>query len=281
MGLLDDIKQKAASIENENKALAEKKAQDQRYYKTSIAPVMKAAQEYFFELVAGLNVAAPSLDFAAPLLVASNEPVAMVQSGYKVVTDSKETPTRIDIRARCDMREPVTVRVVGKVPVTNQTERLDKYAVKYDFKHELDAKHEVCGGTFTINGPMNAIIRLQVDIEERCIYLISKNLPQPNPERIKLSPQACNEQAFERMGRLLLREIDSFLEQQHVSEEIRERLRREVEQNKQAEQAELARLAAEAAEEKRLAEEEARLVNRLKKHSNAGISKLQGLFNKD
>ena len=80
---------------------------------------------------------------------------------------------------------------------------------------------------------------------------------------------------------MLLREIDNFLEQQHVAEEIRERLRREVEQNKQAEQAELARLAAEAAEEKRLAEEEARLVNRLKKHSNAGISKLQGLFNKD
>lgn len=280
MGLLDEVKKKASAVESENEASAQRNADNQRFYESEIAPVMMEAQRYFAQLIDGLKVAAPQMDIAVPLIAGSERPVTMVQGNYKFDSDSSDEPRRLVIRCRCDLPEPISVRVNDKKSAMRQQDLLEQYGVVFHFRQELDSKHEICGGEFLIEGPMSGIVRLQVDVDDRCIYLDTKNLPEPRGQRRKLLLKNCNEAFFERVGRLLLREIDTVVEHKPVSDEVRERLRREVEAERQRNE-ELERQAAEAARIEREEEEAARLVNRIRKHSSEGLAKMASLFKKD
>ena len=125
---------------------------------------------------------------------------------------------------------------------------------------------------------MKVAIRLLAHSGDRCIYVLLQNLEDRPVKRYRYSPQQVDEGLFDRLGRLLLRE-EAQLVTRKVDDDVRERLRRQIEEERRQRERELARIAAEQ-EAERLAEQEGRLGRRARRALEGGLDAVSERLNR-
>jgi len=132
----------------------------------------------------------------------------------------------------------------------------------YHRKDVLDKLHDVRGATFFLEGPMKAHIRMLADPANKRISINLRNLENLPFKRYKFSPESIDDELLERLARMLIRQ-ESTLVEVKVRDEVRDELRRKIETEKRQKEQDLAAAYA-LLEAEKLAEEDAKLVNRAK-----------------
>jgi hypothetical protein len=263
MGLLDDLKTEVKKIKNEElQQDAELEAQEE-FYNTHLRPVMLRANSYFAEIVDNLNTVAPEIYPAYQLDPLQQREITLNQGSYLYRADHVENPRRIDMSCNCTLVDAQEFYVRSKDAVDKYAALLDSYKFPYHSKNELDTRHEVINATFILEGPMKVLVRIQADAVDRCVYIDLQNIEDLPFKRYKFLPDKVDDELLDRLARLLVRK-ESKLVEVKLSDDVRDEFRRQLEQEKRRNEEELAEAHA-YREAERLAEEEAKLINRAKR----------------
>jgi hypothetical protein len=283
MGLLDDLHTQVEKIRDEEaRKNAELKAQE-AFYELRLKHVMQRAHKYLEEVVESLNIIAPDIYVSYPLDPSRPKGVSLRQADYFFNSDNSRHPRQIDILAHCSLTEPVEFYVPTNDAASKQTEYLQSCQFPHDRRNKLDKLYNVCGATFTLEGPMKVHIRLLANPAEKCVNIHLRNLESEPVKKYKIAPEKVNEELLERLARLLIRDETHLVEVQ-IDEDFRSELRRKIEEDNLAKERDLAQAYAEI-EADRLREKEAKkLMNRARRTVSRGkheflklVSKAQAL----
>lgn len=261
MGLLDDLQVRADKIKFEQQQRRNDIELQQDFYEAELKPVMLLAYEYFARLIENLKLVKPRINPGYPLNPTQKSEVTLNQTDYEFFFDHGESPHQLDIRCVCTLDPPVEFYLPSKTAVLNLSELLDDHKFFYHRRDRRGRTHDICGATFTLEGPMPVHIRLEAAPADRCVYVHLLNLESQPYKRYKFSADKVDGALLERLAKLLVRE-ESKLVEVEVSEGMRSELRRRLEIENRRREAELARAYAEMEAEKS-AEREAKLTFRL------------------
>lgn len=279
MGLLDDLQSEVKKLkEDDLKQDAELRAQEE-FYDAQLKPVMVRAYDYFSEIVENLKIVAPDIRPNYPIDPQEREGITLNQSDYQFDFDNVKNPRQINIYCTCTLEQPREFHVPTKDAVLKYAELLKSYGFPHHCKNHLDKLYNIRGGTFLLEGPLNIHIRILAHPADRCIYLIFRNLEDQPNKRYKFLPEAVDDVLLERLARVLIREESKLVEVQ-VSDGVRGELRRQLEQEKNRNEEDLAQAYLDMEAEK-LAEEEAKLINRTKRAIAEGVDKVSKIIKKD
>ena len=276
MGLLDDLqtevkKLKAEELEQD----AELRAQEE-FYIAQLKPAMILAYEYLSEIIENLKIVAPDVRPNYPFDPLEKQDVSLRQGDYEFDFDSARNPRQLNIYCTCRLENPIEFHVPTKDAVLKYTELLEGYGFPFHCKNHLDKLYDIRGGTFLLEGPMNVHIRILAHPADRCIYIIFRNLEDQPNKRYKFSPESIDNVLLERLASLLIRKESRLVEVQ-VCDDVRDGLRRQVEEEKRLKDQDLAKAYIQIEAEK-LAEEEARLVNRTKRAMTVGVERVSNII---
>ena len=264
MALLDDLQVevkniRAAELEQNTELEAQKE-----FYSIHLKPVMLRAYDYFFELVESLNVIASDIKVSYPLDPSLKTGVILHQSDYKFSSDSGKNPRQIDILCSCALEHHHEFYVRTEEAAQKFSDLLKGFRFPFHRKNKLDKRYNIGGATFILEGPMKVHIRILAHAADRCVYIGLRNLEDQPIKRYKFAPEKICDELLERLARLLIREELNLIEVKPVSDDVRDELRRQLELDKIREEEDLAQAYADL-EAERLAEKEARLVNRVRR----------------
>ncbi len=240
MSLLDELREKAEQIKAEELAQQESQRALENYYQTSLKPAMLEAYRYLSELVNHLHVVRPEIHATYPLNPLQPEGTRLLQSDYRFEYDDPKQPRQLDILCQCALDSLVEFELNGQKAAEQHTALLDRYKFFYHRYERRDARHEVVGARFTLEGPMRVQIRILADPDDRCIHVLLRNIETEPVRRYRFSPEQLDHHRLERLGRVLLRE-EPALVQVEVSPAVRQQLRARLEED--------ARIKAEALEQ--------------------------------
>ena len=264
MGLLDDLQVEVRTIRaaqlDQN---AELEAQKE-FYNVHLRPVMLRAYDYFSEIVESLNVIASDIKVSYPLNPSMKNGVTLQQSDYKFSSDCGESPRQIDILCICTLDHHQEFYVRTEEAAQKLSDLLESFRFPYHRKNELDKRYNIRGAHFILEGPLKVHIRLLADAVDKCVYISLRNLEDQPIKRYKFAPEKISTELLERLARLLIREELFLVEVKQVPDDVRDELRRQVELDKVREEEDFAQAQAEL-EAERLAQKEARLVNRIRR----------------
>jgi len=276
MGLLDDLQTEVKKLKaDELKQDAELRAQEE-FYSTELQPVMVLAYNYFSEIIENLRIVAPDIRPAYPFDPLEKQLVTLHQSDYEFDFDSAKSPRQLNIYCTCKLGNPIEFHVPTKDAVLKYSELLESYGLPFHCKNHLDKLYDIRGGTFLLEGPLNVHIRILAHPADRCIYILFRNLEDQPTKRYKFLPDTINNELLERLARLLIRE-ESRLVEVAVCDDVRDALRSQVEEEKRRKEEDLAQAYIHIEAEK-LAEEEARLVNRTKRAMTVGVERVSKII---
>jgi len=263
MALLDDLQAEVKKIRAEqHRHNAELDAQE-LFYSEHIRPIMFGAYEYLIEIVENLQIIAPDIYASYPIGPPEKKAMALKQKDYKFNFDNAKSPRQLDILCRCVMEQPFEFHVPTKDEVIRQAATLESYRFPYHRKDVLDKRQEIRGATFFLEGPMKVHIRIVADPADKRIIVSLRNLEDLPFKSYKFSPEAVDELLLERLARVLMRQ-ETTLVAVKVCEKVREDLRRKIEVEKLQKDQDLAQAYA-LLESEKLAENNAKLINRAKK----------------
>lgn len=263
MGILDELDIKVEAIRAEQVRRESELAAQQKYYLEALRPLMLQALQYLSDIVDKLNVVSPEIKPSYPLNPLSNESITFHQADYQIESDSRTSPHQIDIICNCTLEEQQEIYVPTRDGASRYTELLNSYNFYHHRKDSLDGRFEIRGATFFLEGPMHVRIRILANAEDRCIQIILRNLEEKPIKHYSFSPDRFSPELLERLARLLVREERTLVEVA-VSQEYRDQLRRQLDQEKRQKEEDLARAIAER-EIERMEEEKAKFKNRAKK----------------
>lgn len=276
MGLLDELQTEVKRLkEDELKQDSELRAQEE-FYSTQLKPVMVLAYNYLSEIIENLKIVTPDIRPGYPFNPLEEQAVILHQSDYEFDFDSVSSPRQLNIYCTCKLDKPIEFHVPTKESVLKYSGLLESYGFPFHCKNHLDKLYDIRGGTFFLEGPINVHIQILAHPADRCIYIVLRNLEDRPGKRYKFSPDTLNMELLERLARLLIREESSLVEVQ-VCSDVRDELRRQVEKDKRRREEDLAQAYIQLEAEK-LAEEEARLVNRTKRAMAVGVDRVSKII---
>jgi len=241
MGVLDELHVKVEEIRAEQLKQDLELAAQEAFYRESLRPVMVQALHYFSDLVEKLEIVKPEIRPAYPLNPLIKRPVKLRQSDYKVQADSENSPHQIDITCRCTLDRPLEFYLPGRDAASEHENLLKHYDLYHQCTKRIDKNfYEPRGATFYIEGPMFIRIRLVAQAADRCVRVIIRNIEQQALKRYTFPPEELNSDLLERLARLLLREEEALVELT-VSDEYRQVLRRQIDEEKRRENKALGR----------------------------------------
>ena len=263
MGILDELDIKVEEIRAEQLRRDLELEAQQKYYLEELRPLMLQAQQYLYDIVQKLNMVSPEIKPSYPLNPLSKQPISFNQTDYQIESDSQTSPHQIDIFCNCTLEETHEFFVPTRDAASRYAELLHTYNFYHHRKDSLDGHFEVRGGTFFLEGPMHVRIRIVANAEERCIQIILRNLEESPVKQYKFSPDKFTPALLQRLARLLVREETTLVEVA-LSGDYRERLRRQLEEERRKKEEDLEKAFAEQ-EMQRIEEENARFRNRAKR----------------
>ena len=276
MGLLDDLQSEVKKRKEEDlKQDAELRAQEE-FYEAELRPVMLRAYDYFSEIVENLNIVAPDIRPNYPIDPLERDGITLGQNDYEFDFDNSKKPRQINIYCTCTLERPLEFHVPTKDAVLKYGDLLNSYGFPHHCKNHLDDLYNIRGGTFLLEGPLKVHIKIFAHPADRCIYLTFRNLEDQPDKRYKFSPDALDDEFLERVARVLIRQERKLVEVQ-VSDNVRDELRRHLEQEKLRNEEDLAQAYLQIAAEK-LAKEEAKLVNRTKRAIAVSVDKVSKII---
>jgi hypothetical protein len=224
---------------------------------------MVQAYGYLSEIVDNLNIVAPDIHPSYPLNPLLRQGVALNQTDYRFSFDNRKSPRQIDILCTCTLDQPQEFHVATEEAVVKHADLLRSYKFHHHQRNRLDKLHNIRGATFILEGPMKVHMRVFAHAADKCIYIDLRNLEDQPYKRYKLSPDKVDDELLERLARLLIRE-ESTLVEVKVCDNVRDELRRRLELEKRRDEEDLAQAYADL-EAERLAEKNAKLINRAKR----------------
>ena len=263
MTLLTELQSKVAAVEADERARSAEIQAQAEFYNLELRPVMVRINEYFKEIIESLNVIKPEISARYPLDPESSIGVELRQSNYYYNYDNIEAPRQIDIICECHLGKPTIFHVPTKLKVEDYSRALNDYDFSYDQKNHLDNFYEIRGATFTLEGPLKAQIRITASAADRCVFIHLRNIEHEPMKRYRFAPSDLKDEVLERLARMLLRE-ESQLAEVSVSTDFRLTLQQQLEEEKLQVEKHIAESMAHI-ESERLAEQEAKLLNRGKR----------------
>lgn len=281
MGLLDDLKSRADVQREVEQASEASLAERERFYREEIQPRMVRAYQFFTEMADQLNYLKMETRHDYPLLP-EGKTCSLRHEGYKVVIDSSKNLKQLDLNFQCSLDKPLEFDIIGKDAVLNHCDRLDRYYFKYERKIKKDARLEIESARFRIEGPLPMKVVLAVDVDKGVIKLGIRNFTDPGVSQYVLKPEQFDEAFQDRLGKFILREEISLFEDT-VSDDARDRLRKQIQQEQAQREQEL-REAEERQAVEEAAQKESSRKEQLKKAVNEQVNekkaKLKTMFNK-
>ena len=235
MGILDELKQQASSLRAAEADEAARLAEQEAYYRQVLRPAMLKVLSYLDELVKHINYVQPERPLSYPLAPDRETSVALEQGQYKLLIDSSDSPRQIDIRVSAKLTQPALYVIGDLASIRHYTEYLDSYGLAYHRQDALNNAHKIDKATFTLEGPLQHAVRVQADAGQHCIEILLRNFGRPGVQRHRFQPDKLNDALLDRLGRVLLHDIDSLPVPNKVSEETRQQLRQTLAAKKQQE----------------------------------------------
>ncbi len=279
MGILNELKQQADELRSAEAEQAARLKQQEAYYHSQLRPAMGRALTYLDELIKHINLVQPERTVEYPLAPNRQQLISLRQSLYRLVIDSSDTPRQVDIRVTANFDPQPVFELSSPKSIVHYAEHLDKYGLRYHRQDMLNNQHQVERCSFTLEGPLQLAVRLQTDAENQCIHITLKNFGQAGIKRHQFRPEKIDDALLDRLGRLLLHDVDSLTVPQQMPDEVRERIRKQLATEKQREADELAQAEAEAQREREAAEA-AKFNNRLKNSLTKKAQKFRALYRK-
>jgi hypothetical protein len=233
---------------------------------------------YLSEIVDNLNIVAPDIHPSYPLNPSLKHGVTLSQTNYEFHFDNRKSPRQIDIICTCALDQPQEFHVATKDAVVKQADLLKSHKFHYHQRNRLDKLHDIRGATFILEGPMKVHIRVAANAADKSIYIDLRNLGDQPYKRYKFSPDKVDDELLERLARLLIRE-ESTLVEVEICDDVRDELRRRLELEKRRDEEDLAEAYAHM-EAERLAENDAKLINRTKRAVAEGVGQVLKVFSK-
>ena len=278
MTLLDDLQAEVRKIRaEEHRQNAELDAQE-LFYDEHMRSVMIRAYDYLSEIVENLQIIAPEIYASYPIGPPEKKTIALRQTDYKFNFDNAKSPRQLDILCQCVLDQPLEFHVPTKDEVVRHAATLESYRCIYHRKDVLDKLQEVRGATFLLEGPMKVHIRIVADPSDKRLFINLRNLEDLPFKSYKFSPESVDEALLERLARVLIRQEPTLVAVK-VCDTVREDLQRKIEVDKRQKEQDLAKAYA-LLESEKLAENNAKLVNRAKRLATDGTERLLKVFSK-
>jgi hypothetical protein len=223
---------------------------------------MVRINEYFLEIIESLGVIKPKISPRYPFNPESSMGVALRQSDYHYNYDSVKAPRQIDITCECHLEKPTEFYVPTKLKVEEYALVLNGYNFAYHQKNRLDKFYDIRGATFILEGPLKVHIRIAASATDRCVFVHLRNIENEQAKKYRFAPADLTDEVLERLARVLLRE-ESKLAEVSISDDFRLNLQQKLEEDRLRVEKDVVEGLAHI-ESERLAEQEAKLVNRTK-----------------
>jgi hypothetical protein len=228
LSLRDHLREQAAQIEERDRELRQNELEQQQYFVQSILPVMKAAAIYFRDVVRDLEIVKPAIYPVYPIGPQAEREVVFTQSQYRVFVNDEHEPTQVSVNSTCEISAPTT-RVVRELREADEFEQLLRdMGITYHRRRQEDYRGDGLDiSRFIIEGSIQAGFRLSADIPGKRVRVETHNLEHTPNSAYMLKPERVNEELFDALGRVLLREQKQLLSTE-VDDERRAQLRRDV-----------------------------------------------------
>lgn len=233
MGILDDLKQQANNLRTAEADEAARLAEQEAYYQAVLRPAMLKALAYLDELIKHINYVQPERTLYYPLAPDRQKTIELNQGHYKLLIDSSDAPRQIDIRVAAKLAQPALYVISDFTSIRHYAEHLDAYGLSYHRQDAIDNAHKVERATFTLEGPLQHAVRIQANTEQQCILILLRNFGRAGVQTHRFNPDKINDALLDRLGRVLLHDIDSLPVPVTLSDEAREQLRQQLNVTKQ------------------------------------------------
>ncbi|MDO6748299.1 hypothetical protein [Gilvimarinus sp. 1_MG-2023] len=220
MSILDKLKQQAEAMRANEAQEAKRQAAQQVYYEQSLKPVMLQVLTYLDELVKNINYVQPERIITYPLTPDRSTGVELNQTAYKLVIDSSANPRQLDVRVSAELRD--------KAAIESYTRYLARYNFKYHRRDQLNRNHRLQSALFSLEGPLQLAMRVQASPETEAIEVLLKNFTRPGVQRYNYRCDQINDELLDRMGQLILHEVEALTPPVEIPAEVREQWRRQL-----------------------------------------------------
>lgn len=211
MGLLDDLKQQAASLRQEqqltqadlsqNIALAHAKLND--------------ALHYWVEIFKSLNIVKPTIARCYYLDGGATTLDNLMQSDYNVngrrlTLDHKDYIEAVLLRFRCAADGKLTIEKQTNPLVQRMRENLWSYNMKFDVKEVRNERGYVERGIFTISCEVPVLITILADLENAQFKIIAKNLEKFGEYTYSYDFDEFGSEILEELGKAIIAKPNTF-----------------------------------------------------------------------
>ena len=232
MGYLDQLKDEARALQDEQTRQAKAREENAQYLAQSIHPRMQALYTYLSELTDNLNIVKPQFSVAYDI---SGFGVAepYVQQRYKLTADSNKAMMQLSLTFFCESEQDVVIEADSPQAVQRQKEYFFANNVRYRCNEVIDERQNMCSATFTMAREIPVVFKFTVNAEK--LDLSVHNFIDLGVQRYPLKPEQLDEDFFDRLAGYIVRDRKQFMEleiSQQQLEELRANL--EKEQAKQA-----------------------------------------------
>ncbi|GAB6040720.1 hypothetical protein [Endothiovibrio diazotrophicus] len=240
MGILDELRQEADQLKNQELEERRRKEEIERRFREEIDPKMQQLHAYLREVVQQLNVVKPEIpvDYeiaGKPLLKGLNQ-------GDYFLGHYAERKFTLQFVCTRELKQVFEINEAGQI--NRMKEYLTNNAVKYHCKELMNDRHEVYKATFVLLGQVKGALEFRANPGDGCVDLLARNFSSLGRATVSFPPEKIDSAFCDQLGNYLLRRSNKVLEHriQRMSEEQRATIRRNLEKEKQEREAELKRI---------------------------------------
>jgi hypothetical protein len=240
MGLLDDLKQEAeertASEEQGQGQDSASSDSDTEHVRRTLAPKMKALYNYFKEFNEHLNVVSP--DVSGDYLLEGLGTLTKLQQGdYKLATDDPNSIQKFTFHWSCTRPGRQEFKVLNPIIAEKHREILWNLNLRFN-KRDLQ---NGAGAVFVVEAYVPVSFEFEADPIKNAISLKLKNLGALGVVNHSYSPDKVNAELMDELAKCVLRRPNRFdeLNGEKMSDTLRQRLRENVEKEREQRNTEL------------------------------------------
>ncbi len=237
MGLLDDLRKQSEEIKDKEAQEEARRELAERVYREQIMPKMLDLYRHLNELTQHLNIV--KLDVTAPYTFGGDgQSIELKQHDYITHIDSTTETKLVTCAFRCTSPRDFECTAVGKQAIDKYIDYLKKYNLQYQLQESRNPDGQINGARFTVKASIPVRFAFKADVENGGVALTYNNFDGLGLRHYNFKADIINEDFLDRMGRLIIREIDNFLTAT-MTDEARDQLRAQIIEEQRQRQREL------------------------------------------
>lgn len=226
MGLLDELKDRAAAKDAEDAALSADLARTNEFLATAL-PAMFRIHQNLAELVRQLDVLGE--ETPATLSIPGVGAVGGFLQGKYEISATGMPPDSVTLRCSLRLPRERTLEVLTAASEHSPLlDRLRQQGLQARLVHVGEQAGTMHKTSVAIQGSVAATLHFSLDCENATLRLVSRNFEELSERRQHFSPAAVTEQWCDELLRYAVRQENSFM-RQDVPPELREALRQRLE----------------------------------------------------